>query len=600
MVNNDDRQPILVYDGNCGFCGYWARYWERLTGPRVRYEKFQDVAGSYPDVSEEEFSRSIQLIDRDGNRYSGANAAFRVLDSVPGNHLWLWLYQRLPGFAQVSEGCYGLVARHRIAAAKMSRWLWGKELYPDDYGLVSWVFLRFIALIYFAAFASLAVQITGLVGADGILPFGERLDRVLEESGRSAVWQIPTIFWLNSSDFVLKAVCVFGMASSVAVFFNIFLRTGLLLCYAFYLSLVHAGQDFLAFQWDLFLLECGFLALFLTGGSRIVIWLYRWLLFRFMFMGGVVKLASGDPTWRNLTALKYHFETQPLPSPMAWYAYQLPDQLLQAATAAVFFIELIVPFFVFMPRRLRLVAAASFLLLQGTIMLTGNYTFFNILTVALCLFLVEDRDIRPLLGAKRTARIMASVRPAGKIAHLSAGVMGVIILTACGSLLWLTNTRKPPIQPFHGLVRLTSTLGIANGYGPFAIMTTERREIIVEGSNDEHTWLPYEFKYKPGDPSKPLSWNIPHQPRLDWQMWFAALSYAPRTPWFPRFMEQLRNGSEPVLSLLQSNPFPEHPPKYLRASLYQYFFATPAIRTSSGQVWQRELLSVYRFAPSSD
>ena len=197
----------------------------------------------------------------------------------------------------------------------------------NDNVLVAWIFLRFIALIYFSAFASL---------------------------------------------------------------FDHFNKIGLLLCYILYLSLVQVGQAFMTYQWDMFLLESGFLALFLTGGSPLVILLYRFLLFRFMLMGGVVKLASGDPTWRGLTALNYHFETQPLPSPLAWYAHQLPEVWLQLATGAVLFIELAVPFCVFMPRPFRLFAAASFPVLQVSIMLTGSYNFFNVLTLGLCVFLLED------------------------------------------------------------------------------------------------------------------------------------------------------------------------------------------------------------------
>ena len=594
MAHHDDHSsPILIYDGECAFCCYWVRYWKRLTGSRVRYEPYQDAAEKYPDVPTEEFRRSIQLIAQDGTRYSGAHAAFRVLDSVPHNHFWLWLYRHVPGFAGLSEDWYGIVSRRRDLAARVSRWLWGQERYPDEYALVSWVFLRLIALIYLAAFASLTVQITDLVGTDGLLPARDYLAQAGKALGSQSLWSIPTIFWFDASDFALMLACAIGMVLSIEVLFGVIVRTGLLLCYVLYLSLVWAGQEFLAFQWDMFLLECGFLALFLTGGSRIVIWLYRWLLFRFMFMGGVVKLASGDPSWRNLTALKHHFETQPLPSPVAWYAYQLPDQLLQAATGSVFVIELLVPFFVLMPRNLRLFAAASFLLLQGMIILTGNYNFFNILTIALCVFLLEDRDLRPWLGTQLTGHIMENTRAVSVWASRSAGVLAVIVLSTCGGLLWLTNTQQRPIQPFDALIRMTSTLGIVNGYGPFAVMNTERHEIVVEGSNDRLTWQAYEFKYKPGDINKPLSWNIPHQPRLDWQMWFAALDPAHSRAWFVNFMAKLRSNSEPALSLLQHNPFPNSPPRYFRASLYRYAFATPAMRAATGQVWQRERLGDY-------
>ncbi len=464
--------------------------------------------------------------------------------------------------------------------------------FPQSGASVSWVFLRLIALIYLAAFASLLVQVKGLIGVDGILPLGEYLDQARQGFGSQGWWRIPTLFWFDSSDLALKWACWAGMASSLLVLFNRLAWLGLLLCYALYLSLVHAGQIFMSFQWDVFLLECGFLALFLTGGSPIVIWLYRFLLFRFMLMGGVVKLASGDPSWSQLTALHYHFETQPLPSPLAWYAHLLPEPVLQAGTLVVFFIELVVPFFVFLNRSFRLFAAASFFLLQGTIMLTGNYNFFNILTIALCVFLFDDRDIRRVLPAKLAEAISLNARSPGTLAHASAGLMGLVTLSTCGALLWLSNIHEPPIQPFYGLAKLTSAFGIVNGYGPFAVMTTVRREIILEGSDSGQTWLAYEFKYKPGDLKKPLTWNIPHQPRLDWQMWFAALGDLRDSPWIFHLMARLREGSKPVLSLLQDNPFPNHPPKYLRASIYKYSFTTPAERNASGHIWKRKLLQI--------
>ena len=352
------------------------------------------------------------------------------------------------------------------------------------------------------------------------------------------------------------------------------------------------GQTFTAFQWDLFLLESGFLAMFLTGGPPVVVWLYRFLLFRFMFMGGVVKLASGDPAWRDLTALAYHFETQPLPSPLAWHAHHLPAPVLQLATAAVFFIELAVPFCVFLPRRFRLFAAANFVLLQASIILTGNYNFFNLLTISLCVFLLQDSDVRPLLGGRLCRRILGKPPPSGS-ARLGAGAVALFSVLVCGILLWMSNTHQRPVQPLYGLAQIASAFGLVNGYGPFAVMTTERREIVVEGSDDGQTWRPYEFKYKPGELTKPLGWNIPHQPRLDWQMWFAALGSPRSNPWFLNFMDRLREGSGPVLALLQYNPFPSHPPKYLRAGFYRYRFSTREERAASGEIWRREPLGDY-------
>jgi hypothetical protein len=459
--------------------------------------------------------------------------------------------------------------------------------------LVGWLFLRLIALIYFAAFASLAVQIDGLLGADGILPAKDYLQQAENLFGEGIQWQIPTVFWLGASDTALRGACWFGMFAALLVLAGRFVYLGLAACYVLYLSLVHVGQEFFSFQWDVFLLESGFLASFIPGGSLIVVWLFRFLLFRFMFMGGVVKLASGDPAWRNLTALHYHFETQPLPTPLAWYAHQLPDLLLQFLTGMVFFIELVVPFLVFLPRPYRLFAAVNFVVLQGSIILTGNYNFFNLLTLCLCVFLLDDSDIRRVRIGRWIPHGWQDSKPVTAIAHTAAAIVAVFVVSVCCTLLWMSNARQIPLQPFYAMAKFASNYALVNGYGPFAVMTTERREIIVEGSNDGRIWQAYEFQYKPGELAKPLSWNIPHQPRLDWQMWFAALGTAADNPWFMNFMEKLKQGSHAVLALLRHNPFPEYPPTYLRASVYLYRFATPSEHSLHGEIWQRHRIGNY-------
>ena len=222
--------------------------------------------------------------------------------------------------------------------------------------LVSWVFLRLFGAIYVAAFASLGVQILGLIGHDGILPLGEYLQAAHQALGNSAYRLLPSLFWVNSSDTALVAGTVVGVVLGLLVIVDRWTRPALIGLFALYLSYVYAGQDFMSFQWDALLLEAGFLAIFLTGGSRIVVWLYRWLVFRYLFLAGAVKLLSGDPTWRDLTALEYHFWTQPLPTPLAWYAAQLPTWLLIGGTAATLAVELGCVFLIFLPRRLRAAA----------------------------------------------------------------------------------------------------------------------------------------------------------------------------------------------------------------------------------------------------
>ena len=465
--------------------------------------------------------------------------------------------------------------------------------YGADSILLSWVFLRGLALIYFFAFASMSVQIEGLVGVNGLLPVSSKLALIEHFYQEQKIWQLPTIFWINASDTMLSFVCYAGMATAILLLLNIFTRASLIVCYFLYLSCVKAGQDFMYFQWDAFLLEIGFLAIFLTWGSGIIILLFRWLLARFMFMGGVVKIASGDPAWANLSALNFHYETQPLPSPLAYYVFHLPTWVHKISVGGVFFIELVVPFFVFLPRPFRLFACYAFILLQGSIILTGNYGVFNLLVILLCLFLLQDRDIEKIVPQRLILFIHQKKPAMGYIAHASAGLMASLVILICATQIWLYHAHMPLFSPLKSLLRTTSTFSLVNNYGPFAVMTTRRNEIIVQGSNDGQHWLDYEFKYKPGKLSRELGWNIPHQPRLDWQMWFAALAPPRKGSWFDSFLNQLLNGSPQVLSLLDENPFPDKPPVYVRALLYHYSYTSMEQRDSNEQIWQRQYIGVY-------
>ncbi|MGZ8184476.1 MAG: lipase maturation factor family protein [Methylobacter sp.] len=465
--------------------------------------------------------------------------------------------------------------------------------YNSTHYLVSWVFLRGLAVIYFAAFASMAVQIEGLIGENGILPIQSKLSEIARIFPHSKFSVFPTLFWFDTSDQALMLVCYAGMAAAVLLLLDVFVRMALVFCYVLYLSIAVAGQDFTAFQWDVFLLEAGFLAIFLTWGSEIIVFLYRFLIARFMFMGGVVKLASGDPSWSNLTALSHHYQTQPLPSPVAYYAYYLPQWFNKFCVAGVLVIELIVPFFVFLPRRFRLFAAWSFIILQSSIILTGSYNFFNLLTILLCLFLFDDEDIEKRLPAQLISAIRQRQSSPGPIANAAAAIWMCLVFLLLATHTWIYHTKRTPVAPLNYLVHLTSAFSVINNYGPFSIMTTERPEIIVQGSNDGKNWLTYQFKYKPVNLDQHLQWNIPHQPRLDWQMWFAALETPAADSWFARFMEKLQEGSPQVLSLLAANPFPDKPPVYVRALLYRYFYTTPEQRADTGQIWQREYLRDY-------
>jgi predicted DCC family thiol-disulfide oxidoreductase YuxK len=586
-------RPVLIYDGDCGFCGYWARYWQKLTGERVAYRPYQEVAAQYPAIDCADFRRAVQYISTDGRRASAAEASFLTLSHARGKGVWLWLYRNVPGFAPLAERAYAFTAAHRPAFFRISRFLWGRTYEPPRYELVAFLFLRGFGLIYLAAFLSFALQAQGLIGSHGVLPLAELVDAVGAGAGRERFWLMPMVFWWNSSDVAIRVVCWAGVATSILLIANVLPRLSLLLLYVLYLSLLYAGQVFMSYQWDTFLLEGGFLALLLTLARLPGIWLLRWLLFRFMFMSGVVKLLSGDPNWWNLSALSYHFLTQPLPTPLAWYAAHLSPMALKIATAAVFSIELGLPFLIFAPRRLRFCAAFGILLLELCILLTGNYNWFNIQTMLLCLPLFDDAALRNILPPQLLRLVPAPMteRQPRRLAAIGVGALTLLIVFCSLVEMDMRFGGNPP-TPLQTVDRFIEPLHLVSSYGLFAVMTTTRDEIIIEGSSDGTEWREYEFRYKPGDLARAPPWNTPHQPRLDWQMWFAALDDPRRLPWFWRLLQRLLENEPSVTALLQKNPFPDKPPVYVRAWFYDYGFADDAAR-ARGMWWARHSLGPY-------
>ena len=578
--------PILIFDGDCTFCRLWIGLWKQLTGDRLAYAPYQEVAAQFPQIGLENFQRAVQLILPDGQVLSAAHAVFRSLAFLPKYAWMLWAYHHVSGFAPISEWIYRRVAAHRSFFYRVTVFFWGKHLEPAGYEIATRWFLRSLGLIYLIAFLSLEVQITGLIGSHGILPVSRFLAAVQSGQGGEAWLRVPTVFWLGSSNALLRLVCVAGAIAATAVIIGVARRAALLVAFALYLSLVSIGQAFLSFQWDFLLLEAGFLAIFLLPVFPRV-WLLRWLLFRLMFLSGVAKLLSGDPTWRNLTALEFHYETQPLPTVFGWYFHHLPADFQKASAVFMFFVELVVPFLLFAPRRIRFFAGALTVALQAIIFLTGNYTFFNLLAVALCLSLFDDALLRRFTRLKRIAlRASPGIQRAVTILLVS-----FIVLASCFQLMETLSLPVP--RPAASALGWMAPFGIVNTYGLFAVMTTSRPEIIVEGSNDAQSWLEYGFQYKPGDLKRAPRWVQPHQPRLDWQMWFAALGSYQGQPWFVNFMVRLLEGSPEVLALLATNPFPSSPPQYVRARLYDYKFTSLAQQRSSGNWWRRELQGEY-------
>jgi predicted DCC family thiol-disulfide oxidoreductase YuxK len=582
-----EAKPVFVFDGDCGICREWVEYWRELTGAAFAFRPFQEAAADYPRVPREEFARSVQLIRPDGTKSSGAEATFALYRGVFPQSALPFLYRWLPGFAPLSEFCYEFLSQRRGLLAFLTHLCWGRGFRPVRYDITAWIFLRLLGLIYLAAFLSFGAQAQGLVGSDGILPAAPHFEALHARFGRLAWYYAPSLFWLHAGDTTIAAVWLIGAALSVALVVNAATRLVLPALFVLYLSIYYAGQTFMSFQWDLLLLEAGFLAVFLPRGVPVVVWLYRWLAFRFMLLGGAVKIVSRDPSWDSLSALQYHFETQPLPTIAAWYAHQLPDWFLSASAAATLIIELLIPFLVFCPRRFRMLAAGCFILLQVLIILTGNYNFFNLLTIAICLFLLDDTALRRLLpapfGQRLESRRAPPASPWGRLVLATLAFTVIFVSTeSMWRLLGSVRDRAP-----SALTRALDPCSCINNYGPFAIMTRVRNEIVIEGTTDGREWREYELRYKPGDLSRITGWIIPHQPRLDWQMWFAALSTADRQPWFRNLLARILTGSRPVLGLLESDPFADSPPLAVRAMFFRYEFTTFDERRVSGHWWKR-------------
>jgi predicted DCC family thiol-disulfide oxidoreductase YuxK len=605
-------RPTLIWDGDCGFCRSWIERWCSITGERVAYEPWQSAAERFPEIPRERFARAVQLIEPDGKHSEAAEAVFRSLAAAPGHGAGLWCYRHVPLFATLSEAAYRSVAGHRGLFTSLTRMVWGPHVVPPGERLTCSLYLRALGATFAVAFFSLWSQVIGLVGARGILPAAAFLDFVKQQVGAARFIELPTLCWLNASDPMLHALCAAGLLGSLALVAGLVPGPALLLAWACYLSLTTVCREFLWFQWDSLLLEAGFLALFLVPWSRTLrwregarpsragLWLARWLLFRLMMSSAIVKLSSGDPTWRSLTALEYHYRTQPLPPWTAWYAHHLPAAFQKFSALMMFAAEGLAPLLIFKPRRIRFVAAGAIATLQLLIIVTGNYGFFNLLTLALCITLLDDgvwpwrwhgaappakpASDAPEWSPSRGVSVATLARRAAAVALLVLSVEPFVD-TVRGALSWPA--------PYLAAERFVEPFRVVNSYGLFAVMTTQRHEIVLEGSDDGATWQAYEFRWKPGDVRRRPEFMAPHLPRLDWQMWFAALGDAQRNPWLLATCERVLQGSPPVLALFAHDPFAAHPPKYLRAVVYDYRFTDAPTRKATGAWWTREPLGLY-------
>ena len=534
------------------------------------------------------------------------------------------------------------------------RWFAGpRPVGPPGYLLPRWLFLRALGFIYFSVFYSLVFQIRGLLGPVGLLPAGEYLRTVTQYFGSSRYWFAPTLLWLSSSDRALMALCWIGMIASLLLFLNLWPRGMLAICFVLFLSFIAAAQDFSSYQSDGMLLSAGFISFFfaprgfhpgwgvLEPPSRASLFLLQLLWFSIYFESGIAKYFGGDPSWRDLTAMDEYYQNGPLPTWIGWYVQHLPHWFHASAAAFTLVVELLLVWMLFLPRRFRIFCFCVVTFLQINIILTANYAFLNYIVLSLGFLLLDDRFLmwflpkhwaipvrenlkRPPLSAQQELVKLAlsgevsatstSVEPSAKESPhssvppmatqvrqiVSASYLWLVafllawLLYACVFLLLTQVLRDVPLPAKP--VAVLAPFRIADHYGLFGRMTWKRYEVEFQGSDDGVKWTAYPFRNKPQDPSQAPRIYAPYQPRFDWNLWFASLGEWREYPWTLR-AEQLLLANDPdVLSLFASNPFPENPPKQVRAVLWQYWFSDLATKRATGMWWRRECLGLY--APS--
>jgi len=603
---NPDGKPTVLFDGDCGFCRGWVQSWKDKTQDRVVFKPYQEAVCNFGKVTKQEAKQAVQLIGSDGEVYSGAAAVFKMLTYTDSSSWW-WLYEHVPGFAAVSESVYRLVASNRgLAASFMGFLTFGTG---GSFVFSSWLFFKILGVVYLIAFASFGVQALGLIGKDGILPVSNYLARIKTAMGDSWILQNPTVFGLNASDWMIQAVIIAGLVFSVLLIIGAIPRLSLVALFLLYLSVVNGGQVFMSFQWDVLLLEVGFLAIFLTPSSNVAVWVFWWLLAKVILMSGAVKLMSSGEVWENLTALNYHFFTQPLPNIGGYLAHQLPGWMHKGMTLLVLVIEIGVAVLLGLSRKFRFAGAGLAIALQAVIALTGNYTFFNLLTAGIAVMAFDDAFWQYILPTGWVETVVSGVQSAGlgwplggvaalltanwvtAFGWLAVGVCSIYLVLSFTQAVQMFTRWQPP-QFLKQSVQMVKPFHITNTYGLFANMTTTRAEITVEGSLDGDNWRAYKFKYKPNGPQSFPAQTAPHQPRLDWQMWFAALRDRPPA-WFQAFAGKLLQGSEAVEDLLAENPFTDQPPNYIRARIQDYEFIDFSTWRKTGSFWQVGESQVY-------
>jgi len=518
---------------------------------------------------------------------------------------------------------------------------------PPGRLLPRWIFLRALGLIYFSAFYPLVFQIRGLLGPNGLLPVEPYLQEVAKVFGLARVWYAPTLLWFNSSSLALLILCWVGMIASVFLILNLWPRAMLLVCFIAFLSFVSAAQDFSSYQSDGMLLSAGFISLFFappglcprwgesSPPSRSSLFLLQFVWFTIYFESGIAKYFGGDPSWRNLTAMDQYYQNGPLPTWLGWYVQQLPHWFHASTAFQTLFTEMLVVWMLFLPRRFRIICFFIVTPLQIAIILTANYTFLNYLVLLLGILLLDDRFLIQFFPKRWALPVRKNLeqpsppltaldlrrQPEGESSHaepLAASsnssshhsVSSLLYQIASVAGLWLSAfflgwvfyamffllivqvSREGVPLPAKPVAWL-EPFRIANQYGLFGRMTWARYEIEFQGSNDGANWIAYPFRYKPQALNEAPRIYAPYQPRFDWNLWFASLGFWRENPFVVRTEQLLLADDKDVLSLFASNPFPQSPPRQVRAVVWQYWFTDLATKRSTGLWWRREYRGLY-------
>lgn len=461
---------------------------------------------------------------------------------------------------------------------------------PQNYSLAIELFVRLLGLLYLCVYVPFLFQIKGLYGKEGILPISVFLAAVKQRYGNKSYHMVPTIFWLNSSDIALLAFVWSGIILSLLLMFGIMPALMLFLLFILHLSLASAGQDFMSFGWETLLIEITVCSMLLVSTSppNLMAWIaLNFLLMRFMIQAGASKLRAGDKNWWNLTALSYHYLSQPIPNTVAWYFDKLPMWFHKMSTLAMFWIELAVPLLIFNIPEVRLFVFANFFALLLIIWISGNFSYLNHLTAVFCVILISNRYLEPIMG------MPVPVEP-------SYMIWDIIITLISGGILFLEVINLWnyffPNTTFQKMLVFWYPYHICHPHQLFSVMTTNRYEVVIEGSDDGKEWKEYLFWFKPSEIERRPRRISPFQPRIDWQAWFLPFRPYNYQNWFHHLQGRILQGSKSVGKLFRYNPFPDHPPKYLRSLFYQYTFTSFEERKLTGNWWKRTLLGQYSSA----